>query len=145
MALSQERLEYQREYRARTNYAASKKHAAKRADLLESDIKLFASDQWHKLRNGAIKRGIGWRITLRDFTALLLANPHCAISGRRVSFRLGDMNKASLDRIDSNKAYTLDNVQIVTTIANMMKREWDQADIIALCEDIASHNKKVKK
>jgi hypothetical protein len=140
MALSQERLESQREYRARTNYAADKKHAAKRADLLESDIKLFARDQWNKLRKGAIIRKISWRITLRDFTALLSTQRHCAISGREVSFRLGDVNKASLDRIDSNKGYTLDNVQIVTTIANMMKRNWLQEDIIALAKDIAKHH-----
>jgi hypothetical protein len=140
MALSQERLEYQREYRARTGYAASKKYAAKRADSLESDINLFARDQWHKLRKGASTRGIGWRITLRDFTELLSTQRHCAISGRQVSFRLGDVNKASLDRIDSNKAYDLDNVQIVTTIANMMKRDWIQEDIIALAKDIAKHH-----
>lgn len=140
MALSQEQLEYQREYRARTGYAASKKYAAKRADFLESDIKLFARDQWHKLYKGAITRGIGWRITLGDFTELLSTQRHCAISGRQVSFRLGDVNKASLDRIDSNKAYTLDNVQIVTTIANMMKRDWLQEDIIALAKDIAKHH-----
>lgn len=140
MALSQEQLEYQREYRARTNYAASKKYAAKRADLLESDVKLFAKDQWRKLKHGAKTRYIPFKISLRDFTELLSTKQHCAISGRQVSFRLGDINKASLDRIDSNKAYTLDNVQIVTTIANMMKRDWLQEDIIALAKDIANHH-----
>ena len=144
MALTQERLEYQREYRARTGYATQKRYIAKRTEELAADINKFAKDQWRKLKHGAEIRSIPFKITLKDFTKLLTTQTHCAISGRQVTYRLGDMNKASLDRIDSAKGYTLDNVQIVTTIANMMKREWNQADIIALCEDIARHNKKVK-
>jgi hypothetical protein len=140
MAMSEERRLYQIEYRRRTNYACQKKYEQKKADLLESDVKLFARDQWHKLRDGAKKRGIGWRITLKEFTKMLSENRHCALSGRPVSFRLKDMNKASLDRIDSNHAYEIGNVQIVTTIANMVKREYAQEDIIALAKDIAKHN-----
>ena len=136
----EERNEYQRDYRSRTGYASQKKYEQKKADLLESDLKLFARDQWHKLRDGAQNRGIGWRLTLKDFTKMLAENPYCALSGRKLSYRLGDMNKASLDRIDSKKAYELGNVQIVTTIANMVKREYLQEDIIALAKDIAKHH-----
>jgi len=145
MAMTQERLEYQRDYRARTGYAASKKYVTKTRDKLEGDINAFAKHMWNSLKKGASKRGIKFKLTLKNIKELLETQKYCAISGREVTYRLGDLNKASVDRIDSNDYYHIDNVQIVTSIANWMKREWDQSVVVELCQDVVRYQRKLKK
>jgi len=51
------------------------------------------------------------------------------------------MNTASLDRIDSTKGYTIDNVQWVHTIVNRMKWNTDENEFIKWCDDIYEYNK----
>ena len=46
---------------------------------------------------------------------------------------------ASLDRIDSKKGYTIDNVQWVYKKINMMKQNYDQKEFVNLCCLIAEN------
>lgn len=48
---------------------------------------------------------------------------------------------ASLDRIDSKKSYTVDNVQWVHKDVNWMKNKFDQDYFIEMCGRIADHQK----
>jgi len=70
----------------------------------------------------------------------------CALSGLPISISntiKGDMHgesTASLDRIDSSKGYTRDNVQWVHKDVNKMKMDLEQPVFIALCKTIASYN-----
>lgn len=61
----------------------------------------------------------------------------CALTGVTFDFERGDFrNKPlgpSIDRIDSRKGYTLDNVQIVTVIANKAKNEYPVEFFDAMC------------
>jgi len=58
----------------------------------------------------------------------------CAISGVMMTHHLGghgqirDMN-ASIDRIDSSKGYTIENVQLVTTRVNAIKGDLSHSDL----------------
>ena len=47
---------------------------------------------------------------------------------------------ASLDRIDSNKGYALDNVQWITKDINFMKRKYTQEYFVETCKKIAAKN-----
>lgn len=71
----------------------------------------------------------------------------CALSGFSIHIAdtiKGDMNRgettASLDRIDSSKGYTRDNIQWVHKNVNKMKVDLEQSVFIELCRAIASHN-----
>lgn len=81
-------------------------------------------------------------------------NKKCALSGLPIDFT--NVNKgtpdkpwskydlictASLDRIDSNKGYTKDNVQLVHKDVNMIKKEYDQNYFLKLCQLISENNK----
>ena len=74
-------------------------------------------------------------------------NKKCALSGMPLKF--GDINTdksdlkngdCSLDRIDSSKGYTEDNVQWVYKKINIMKNNFDQNEFIELCRLIATNN-----
>jgi len=69
----------------------------------------------------------------------------CALSGFPIVFAntiKGDMygeTTASLDRIDSLKGYTKDNVQWVHKWINFMKQDFKQEDFINFCVAVAKH------
>lgn len=68
----------------------------------------------------------------------------CALSGEPISFpkvnRQRQMGTASLDRIDSSRGYTRDNVQWVHKDVNNIKMEFPQADFFNWCKKIVIHN-----
>jgi hypothetical protein len=47
--------------------------------------------------------------------------------------------KASLDRIDSSKGYSIDNIQFVSQIANLAKNVMSHEEMVEFCKQIASH------
>jgi hypothetical protein len=78
----------------------------------------------------------------------------CSLSGLPIDFiniNQGNINRkeskydlictASPDRIDSNKGYTKDNVQLVHKDVNMIKKEYDQNYFLKLCQLITENNK----
>lgn len=70
----------------------------------------------------------------------------CAISKIKMKFRKGGIKyrvnpyRMSIDRIDSSKGYTQDNVQLVCGKANNMKNDMDQDEFILFCKEIAKNN-----
>lgn len=49
----------------------------------------------------------------------------CKLSGEKLSLQVSSPYKISIDRIDSNKGYTIDNVQLVSKIVNQAKNNLD--------------------
>ena len=45
-------------------------------------------------------------------------------------------NTVSVDRIDSLKGYTKDNVRLVTTIYNTAKNMWTDNDVLEMCKEL---------
>ncbi len=68
----------------------------------------------------------------------------CALTGLELSFgtHMRDtLNRtASVDRIDSNKGYTKDNIQFVHKQINMLKTNIDEDTFIQLCILVAEHH-----
>lgn len=66
----------------------------------------------------------------------------CALSGLDIviNYNQKEGHTASLDRIDSSKGYTEDNVQWVHKDINMMKRTYDQDYFIELCKSVSEHS-----
>ena len=92
----------------------------------------------HRLRYLAQKANSRKRPDSIKMTEEILQNIYdnqegkCALSGLKFSMNSSD-RKPSLDRIDSNKGYTLTNIQLVSYFVNKMKRELNQSDFIKIC------------
>ena len=95
----------------------------------------------NKFKTGAETRGIYWKISLDDVAALYeKQNGKCALTGWNIEFpEYGHSQKApaSIDRIDSKKGYTPDNIQLVERKINMMKQQFSQEDFIKTCKAVA--------
>lgn len=68
----------------------------------------------------------------------------CALSGLPLNLshskRCEDEQTASLDRIDSSKGYTKENVQWVHKDVNLMKNTLQESHFLELCEAIYKHS-----
>lgn len=102
---------------------------------------------WSHINRGAQMRGIEISITKPDiFSALEEQENKCALSG--ISIRIALSHKehragkttASLDRIDSSKGYTKENVQWVHKDINIIKQSYTDEYFISMCKAVAAHN-----
>ena len=106
----------------------------------------FAHIRGHSKRHG---RSIPFEVSIEQVQHLFeKQNAKCALTGINLVFesagkRNGQFNRrertASLDRIDSSKGYTLDNIQWVHKIVNIMKQDLSDEKFINWCCKVASH------
>jgi len=115
------------------------------------DKGILCSRVWFRIKRNAKVRGLevdlgGTHQEARVFLYdLLYKSQHgiCALSGLPIVMATtigGDMkgeSTASLDRIDSSRGYTKDNVQWVHKLVNKMKMDLDQTLFVSLCDSIA--------
>lgn len=65
----------------------------------------------------------------------------CALTGLQMTYAFykGRVNtNVSIDRIDSSKGYTKDNIQLVCMAANQMKNDLTMEELLDMCERIAA-------
>lgn len=99
--------------------------------------------QWHQIFNNAKQRKIPLEITPQDIWNLYeQQNGKCSLSGVDINLKTIYEITASLDRIDSSKGYTRDNVQWLHKTINIMKNSLNQADFISICEKVCLYNVK---
>lgn len=99
---------------------------------------------WGVIRKRAERRGYELNIDIKFAWDLYIKqNRKCALSGLPIKFAISNRKSpettASLDRIDSLKKYTEDNVQWVHKDVNIMKNVYDQKYFIGLCELISKN------
>lgn len=98
-----------------------------------------------KAKSSALKRNMDFNLTIVDLHNLYeKQNGKCALTGEVLEFGTGFSKRgvyitASLDRIDSSKGYTIDNVQWVHKDVNMMKRNYDNDYFKYICYLVAKH------
>lgn len=91
-----------------------------------------------QIRENAKRRKIDFNITIEQvWQKFLHQERRCAISGTTISFRhpgnrleKDDRGTASLDRVDSNFGYSIENVQWVHKTVNRMKMSLGQNDFL---------------
>lgn len=92
--------------------------------------------RWMDLVNNAKKRKLNIEITIEDiWNQYIKQDKKCALTDLDLYWnknRKSESN-ASIDRIDSSKGYTKDNIQIVHKIINTMKMDAQQKDFINMC------------
>lgn len=105
---------------------------------------------WARIQRECVRgknkeRTIEFNLTIQQAWELFLKqNRKCALSGMELKFKENSLDRtqtASLDRIDSNKGYTIDNIQWVHKDVNYMKMDLPQDRFIKICKEIASYNK----
>jgi len=98
----------------------------------------------------AKSRGYGWSIEITKYDAYEVGesqNWKCAITGVELEFTRGgeyfrnmwcNTNSCVIDRIDSTKGYTRDNIQLLTHKANTWKADFSNQELKILCEQFLS-------
>ena len=112
------------------------------------DVSWCLEAKYKKLKEAAMRRkkvsNLEFTITLKDIKELYYNNSKCVLSGIDLTW---DVTKTineqnlSIDRIDSNKGYTKDNIQLVDKRINMMKGVLSDEEFIKLCNLVTSYSK----
>ena len=75
-------------------------------------------------------------ITKNDLLKLYEKQNHkCVYTGRKLLLETNSNNKVSLDRIDSEKGYIPDNIQLTTKVANAAKNDMTEQEFIDFIKD----------
>lgn len=99
---------------------------------------------FNDIKTSAKRRNIEFDITIEFLWDVFLKQGRtCALSGKELIFGSNkkEETSASVDRIDSSKGYTEDNVQWVDKTVNVMKWSLSQEDFIEICKQIAENNR----
>lgn len=89
-------------------------------------------------------RGIVWGLSVDDVLGMYLSQGgKCALSGARMTYEAHDgldknWTAISIDRINSSRNYTIDNVQLVCVAVNIMKNEMPQGDFVTWCAKVTA-------
>lgn len=106
------------------------------------DFKNGVSISWfNKFEKNAKKRKIDFDITIDDVLKVYLDQGKvCSLSGIPIGWtRMEKTHNISIDRIDSDKGYTTDNIQLVYPKINMMKFTYSQDEFIDLCRLVSNN------
>jgi hypothetical protein len=91
-------------------------------------------------KNGGRKECGIHKITIEDIEELYeIQEGKCALSGQELSFTYNDLNIISIDRIDSDKGYTKDNIQLTTSIVNQAKSNLSDEVFQEMCINVAEN------
>lgn len=94
----------------------------------------------------AQQRNLEFTITIEDmWNTYLKQDKKCALTGLPIFFKDSQRRAtieqtASIDRIDSDKGYTPDNIQVVHKDVNRMKNWYSQDRFIEICKLVAANN-----
>lgn len=104
----------------------------------------MTSNYYNSLRMAAKKRNLEWSVSgIFLWELFLKQNKKCPYTGEILqmcnSTRFKSTQTASLDRIDSSKGYTEDNVQWVHKTVNQIKWNLSEKDFIKFCKKIANY------
>jgi len=121
-----------------TNYQKKRKYFDSFTNNLDKAFKYY----FREARKGAEKRNINFELTINDLKTLYEQQGGlCALSGIKMTFKPGtrkriSRTKLSIDRMNNNKGYTKDNIQLITWHANLAKGTWSSKQLIDMCKNI---------
>lgn len=93
-------------------------------------------------KNRAILNGLSFDLTTEDIKTIYeRQNGLCYYSGIEMKMDRTGIYTVSVDRINSSKGYTVNNVVLCTSIVNSMKNKLPVDEFIKIVNAIARHNK----
>lgn len=99
---------------------------------------------WNTIKHNAKKRNWTLEITMEDgWNLFVKQDGKCALTGLPLSFAetVRKPGNASLDRIDCNKGYTIDNVQWVHKDINRIKNNFQEDVLLEYCKLMLEYKK----
>jgi hypothetical protein len=109
----------------------------------EFGFKEVCGTYFGRIKSMAKQRGYEISITPEDiYNKYISQNKKCALTGLDIEFLVNGSQicTASVDRIDSNKHYTIDNIQILHKDVNIMKNKYNQDYFLNICKLITEKN-----
>ncbi|KKM25250.1 hypothetical protein LCGC14_1596910 [marine sediment metagenome] len=104
----------------------------------------------HNAKKRAKKKGLEFNITSKDVLEINKEQKGlCAYSGialnwdfnsKGIAKRRSPIDRASLDRIDSTKGYTVDNIQVLADLVNRMKHTLSYKELLKFCQLIIDNS-----
>lgn len=92
------------------------------------------------IRDRAKLKGYEYNLTMENLEQMYThQNGRCYYSGIPMTFATHDESLASVDRVDSNRGYTVDNVVLTASIVNLMKRDLSVERFTELCGIVHGH------
>jgi hypothetical protein len=89
-----------------------------------------------RINTGRTECGV-FTLNHNDITDLIIKqNNKCIFSGQQLIWESNNNYKASVDRIDSDKGYTKDNIQLVAMIVNQAKNNLKDDEFLTLVKQI---------
>lgn len=116
------------------------RNGMKRKNDHESTLKEILALRCRKAIQRAKHRNMDYNITPEFLMEMWkLQDGKCFYSGLQMSYDINDLYTVSLDRIDSNKGYTKDNVVLSCWSINSMKNNYSIPDFVSLCKAVAHY------
>lgn len=88
------------------------------------------SKMFQRAKGRAKKKNLEFNLTVKD----IIIPEHCPILGTKLVCKSGasggQKNSPALDRINSKRGYTKDNVQVISHLANMMKSHATEEELL---------------
>lgn len=111
-------------------------------ELLYKGYNDLSGTYFSRTQISAKKRNLKFDITIKDmWNQYIKQNKKCALTKRDILI-VSDFTKnyinhtASIDRIDSSKGYTIDNIQWVHRDINWVKSNFQEVDFYNMCKDV---------
>lgn len=106
----------------------------------------LSGNVWNRIKHNAKSRDIPFLVTPKEvWDCFVKQNRKCALSGVDLQFDSGygkSDGNASLDRIDSAKPYTADNIQWVHKHVNNIKWDFSEKELLEWVEKIYAYRVK---
>lgn len=99
----------------------------------------ISASYWTKLQKSAARRKIDFNVSLDEAWRLFLEQKRkCALTGVTLHLKGPKQRTASLDRIDCNKPYEIENLQWVEKDINLMRNVFSIEYFKHLCQNVFS-------
>ena len=114
----------------------AQKERGKRERIDNGGTEHLSINKYNKWKRNAEIRKHSFEVSIEYLTNLYISqNGKCAITGDPIP----ELEKASIDRIDSSKGYVEGNIQFVTTQANLSKHIMSMSELYEFCKKVLNH------